>query len=328
MVGSHFDDPNQWRLRSNNGVVPFKLVQQDGSFEMESASWSITSFVPTVDLYAFLVETFPAPIPVGNVVVQQGSSLPGLPALQAKRVTVKSQDPSKPIDPFGFDSGAPAGTYHPIAEVTVEYGASPRTSNPSADDPRTFLEISSSGSGQFLHIDTTAAKIEEETPNPANPDDATEPPKTNVPIEPNTKGVKKSVRSPNLPTNIIVPQVEWTMKWPQIPYNYFHDTLSYRIRWCLGCVNNAVFPLFFNASYETVLFSGWSHNESYTWRNGQIGAPPISLELKFVEKRLMWKGKLVGHNHFWSPSSGWEYLLIDGVRPVYQPKNLMIMFKV
>ena len=96
----------------------------------------------------------------------------------------------------------------------------------------------------------------------------------------------------------------------------------------MGRCNSAVFPLLFNAWPETLLFAGYTYKADYTWRDGQVTIPPITCEMKIIEKRVLWNSKIVGHNHFWRPGKGFERLLIDGARPAYLPINYGILFKV
>lgn len=310
-MGSFFDRPGVWRLRSNGGVVPFKFLGLEGSFEPESGSVTLRGLIPSEQLVNFVIETFPPPQIVGNMAIPQGSKLPGLPGLIATKVSFVNQDPSRPIDPFGFDPGAPSGTYHPVMEVKVEYGMN-RLQKPDPADPRTFLEISSHATGEVLHTTTPQAKWQTKTPDPKDDDKKDPGAGGGNPRLPDKDKAKETVKDPTVPVNIIVPTTEWTVKWNQIPYSYFNQILIYRLRWCMGRVNENFFPLLHNADPETILFDGYNYTESYTWRDGEVGTPPINLEMKFIEKRVVWNGMVCGHNHFWRPNSGWTYLLING----------------
>lgn len=337
-MASNLDAPELWRLTSpGGGAVPIKFLGLEGEFELENGSVTFRCLIPSNRLVEFLVETFPPPLIVGEIAVPQSATLPGLPGLVAKKVKFKNQDDSRPVDPFGFDPYAPPGTYHPVIEVTMEFG--PR-SNPDPDptDPRTFLEISANNTGEFIQSTSPKARWRTETPNPSNlPDD--EDPGSEVPPdtktetqdpskEPPVAGATESQKDPTVPMMVLVPHTEWTVKWNQVPYFYFYNNLVRRLRWCMGRVNSDSMPLLFGAVPETILFMGYNYTETYTWRDGDISTPPINVEMKFIEKRVVWNDRIIGHNHFWRPGKGWERLLIDGTNPVYALRDHNVIWDV
>lgn len=357
-MSSQFENPSNWRLRLP-ATVPFKYTSVAGTFEPEKANVSLTGLIPAASLVAFIQEAFPPPIQFGNLSVPQSIPLPGLPGLIANRVAFKSQDDGRPVDPFGFDPTAPNGTYHSVLEVQVEYA--PRaTQQPKASDPFTFLEITGNATGEFINSTAPGAKwLPKRNPNvPARTDPAdididlgapspcpawdaadygtytpptAEDPDTGEP-DPCAEAPEVETpvvnRDPTVPILIIVPQTEWSVKWNQIPFAFFRDVLIHRIRACLGKVNSNRFPLLFGATRETLLFNGYTYTQQYTWRDGFVEAPPISLEMKFVEKRVLWGGVIRGHNDFWRPGVGWETLLIDGINKTYEGKDFNLIFKV
>lgn len=323
----YIEDPSLWRLSSNNGTVPLKMIDQSGEFEADQGSVKYSAFIPANQLVTFLQETFPPPIPYGDMMVPQSNPLPGLPGLTARRVSFKRMDPSLPIDPFGFDPTAPAGTYSPVIQVDVEYGLN-RIQQPNPADPLTFLEISGDTTGDFFHTTAPKASWKRKTANPADTADSAPPGKVNNPrLSPTTVGTDP-VKDPTVPIIINVPQTEWTVKWNQIPFTYFRDCLIYRLRWCLGRVNLTNFPVLFYAEPETLLFTGFNYRQTYTWRSGNIGTPPISIEMKFVEKRIIWDGVIKGHNDFWRPGVGWQYLLMNNGKPAYETREFGVLFQV
>ena len=365
-MAANFEDPDSWRLRLNG--VPVKYLGTDGNFDANTGSVTYKALIPSGRIVDFLEGLFPPPLTVGNLSVPQSTALPGMPGLIARKMSFKGQM-TEPTDPFGFDSTAPTGTYQPVIEVVIEYGMS-RLQSPNPNDPKTFLEISSQASGEYLKVETPNAKWHHKAESPATPQpDSTAPSNNNsirpadvdaVPpgASPNASS-KEAVKNPNTPITVLVPETEWTVKWNQIPYQYFVDVLIYRLKWCLGRVNSTYFPILFNADPETILFMGWNYTENFTWRDTYIEKPPINLEMKFKEKRVVNNGIVCGWNHAWRMKDGWNYLLLNGYTvaeqavinqaaydtwvagnragkrptavlggPIYQGRDLNVLFKV
>ncbi len=351
-MASFFEDFSQWRLTSPGGGVPMKFKGLEGEFEEENGVVSFKALIPSSSLTAFLIGMFPPTIYIGNMVIPQSIPLPNLPGMIARRISFAQFDDSKPIDPFGFDPTADPDTYYPVIEVTIEYG--PRVKQaPQANDPRTFLEISANATGEFIHSTAPKAKWKNERQSPDNEDDDVDPgtvappqqqaeapdPHPNPPEAPDPAGTDAApgesqnetdpVKDPNIPLLIMVPQTEWTVKWNQIPYWYFYNTLVRRLRWCLGRVNEEPMAILHNALPETILFMGYSYTQTHSWRDGSVSTPPINLEMKFLEKRVVNDhGVIIGHNHFWRPGVGWRRLLIDGVNPVYRLRNMNVIYQI
>lgn len=331
------EDPSQWRLRTNTGI-PFKFLGTSGEFSPEEGNVNWRVLIRSNQLIAFLTEIFPPSITIGNVSIPRTAPLPGLPSLAARRLTFKSFDESLPIDPFGFDPSASADTYFPVIELDVEFG--PREvpdREPDQNNPFSFLEISGNTTGEFIHSTMPQSKWQPKTnPDLANADDDFEPdtggddeddpsawvdPGTNKPadgaVNP-TLDATEVCKDPTVPCTILVPQTEWTLKWNQIDFAFFRDVLVHRLRILMGRVNYAPVPVLFNALPETLLFVGYNYSNQFTWREGNIGTPPVSLEIKIIEKRVVWKGVVRGHNDVWRPGTGWETLLIDGTNKMYR----------
>lgn len=328
-MAGYVNNPELWRLHSNNGIVPLKFLDIDGDFDPESGHINFKCLIYSSDILQFLTETFPPPIQVGNMLVPQSAALPGLPGMTATKVSFRSQDSGKPIDPFGFDTGAGSKTYNKLIEVTVEYGLN-KLQQPDPNDPQTFLEISCQAKGEYIAMATASGggKVQAETPAPTNPADDDIPGNANQPKEANTKGAKSVLKNKASSYKVLCPLTEWTVKWPQVSFQYFRDILIYRLRWAEGHINATPLPWLFYAEPETVLFEGYSMQQQYTWREGQLGTPPCSVEMKFTEKRVMWKGLVCGHNHVWVPGRGWMYYLVDGVNPMYETRELNGLFRV
>ena len=98
--------------------------------------------------------------------------------------------------------------------------------------------------------------------------------------------------------------------------------------------------VFNNAPAETILFVGYTKTDHFTWREGQTGRAPVSLDLKFVEKNfqssLPVSGDIVTHQHIYRPGTpksggtaaiapGWHRLLLNGNR-LYATTNLSQIF--
>lgn len=325
MMAGILEDPSQWRLTTNGGIK-FKYLGTSGEFSNEEGNVNWRILIQSSQLIAFLTEMFPPSITIGNISIPQTALLPGLPTLAAKRLTFKSFDGSLPIDPFGFDSSASVSTYYPVIEVDVEFG--PReTQEPKQSDPFTFLEISGNTTGEFIHSTMPRSKWQPKTNPDLDDEDDDEAPgdwadgDTNEPgagATAPTEGTPETNRDPTVPTTILVPQTEWTLKWNQIPFEFFRDVLIHRLRILLGRVNSAPVPVLFGALPETLLFVGFNYSNQFTWRDGHVGTPPVSVEIKIIEKRVVWKGIIRGHNDFWRPGIGWETLLQDGVNKVYK----------
>lgn len=332
---SQFELPSTWRLGTSGGI-PYRFMGMDGTFTDEDGSANWRAIIPATSLVAFVTELFPAPLVVGNKVIPRGATMPGFPGMNAKRVRFKAQDDALPIDPFSYDPGAAAGTYNSFIEVDVEFGTGFKQPNP--DDPRTFLEITATASGEYLHAAIPGAKwVPQTNENSAdsnvNADDdfLIADPDTGELKNPDTKikkGDEEVNRSPDVPHATLVPTTEWNLKWTQIPYDTFFNTIIHRVRLLLGKVNSTTWSVLFNARPETLLFAGYSYSTQYTWRDDQVETPPVQLEIKILEKRVIWKGVICGHNHFWRPGKGWQILLIDGTNKAFGGYDFNFLFKV
>ena len=294
-------DPTTWR-QSTSGGIPYRTIATEGSFSEEDASATITFLVPANRILDFALEGFPPHILVGTQLVPQATgSMPGLPQLRAKSFTYKSQMDGLPIDPFGADPDAPDGTYHSVAEVVVTYTTS--DFNDEQPEDFVFLEVSSAATGEFIFAESSSSKWVA----------------LNGELEDN-KG--------NIPAaSAIVPQTEWTIRWPRIPASTFRSVIAIKLRNAMGRVNNSPVFTLYDSPAETLLFVGWGFGQNFTWREGSIEAAPITLELKFLEKFILdQNGRTRGHNDFWRPNVGWQRLLHDGVNPVHPSTDFNSIF--
>jgi len=314
---------SEWKLTSPGGV-PYKLIRQSGSFGCEDASWNMEICIRSHDLTAFIAECFPAPYVSGSFVIYPKRFYPaGLPSLECKTVNVEGFTSGKPIDPFGvgislYSPEEYVATYEPYLRLTLAFGPCP--SNDQEQDtsnPFTWLEVTANESGEFLTSDIDQEKIrwQDEDGN------------TELPSEEDTQ-LSQPVKTVG---------TEWTCRWPQIPFDFFQDTLVPRMRAVEGQVNDAPMELFANAPAETILFLGFQNSYEYTWREGRSGTSPVQATLRFAEKNFIgrqmvidpvfsfWQDVQVTHNHIWRPNHGWQRMLI-GTEPLYKSGNLNSIF--
>lgn len=333
-MSSHFDDPSKWRLRTAGGI-PYKQLEMSGDFEFEGGSVSRTVLIPSNQLLAFLQEQLPSPVQIGNVIVPQVRTLEGFPSLALNKIKFSQFDSSLPIDPFGFDSGAPSGTYYSVVKCDIEYGPHKKIEG-DENDPQTFLEVSANTTQEFLHGSVLKSKWQLET-NPDLTGDDESPSGGHVDPDTDevgdgavnpTEGDKEVNTDPTISFSTMVPKTEWTVRWTQIPYVFFRDVLIHRMRYLLGRVNSNTVGFLFNALPETLLFAGYNYSQTVTWREGNTNTPPATVEMKFIEKRIIWNGIVCGHNHFWRPGYGWQRLLINGTDPPYKKWDMSRLFKV
>ena len=220
-MAGNAEDPTQWRLRTDNGI-PYKLAAGvEGEFERERGNLSQRVLIPANRLPDFLSFMLPAPIEFGQTSYPTTKQLIGLPALGARKISFRSLDSDYPIDPWGFDSGAPANTYFGIVECTIHYD----TEIQEDEDPDAFLEVNASATGDFLHAPMpNGVKTEEEIPPPP----ADEPQEEHL-VEDQSKDDTNEndspLRDPLLPVVVMVPMVQWSVKWRSVPYDLFTDKI-------------------------------------------------------------------------------------------------------
>lgn len=303
-------NPSTWRLRTAGGI-PYLKKSLDGEFSIEDSSASETYIIQASKLEAFALECFPCNVTLGGYLVfGRERQLPGVTGLYTKKVKYKGLTDGKPIDPFGVDSGAPDGTYEQFLEITIEYGRSELPDgDQDQDDPQTFLEISSSATTNFLADTEGATGAAWGTPYGST--DATN--SSNVDVD--------------VPGTVVETTIDWSFRWPQVPYAYFSDTLIARMRSAIGKVNNGPTALFHNAPAETILFLGYSINQSITWRRDTgVAVPPLNIDFKFSEKSFLDSaGNQVTHNHMYRKGVGWRRLYVNG-GPIFSQTNFNTIF--
>jgi len=345
-VAGNYDDTSQWRLETSTGIK-YKVVSLEGGFDDDTGQADLTILISSTDLYAMLETLMPPPVMVGSVSYPQAPPFPGLPALTVQGVSFKSFNSDLPIDPFGYDPLAPDHTYYGLLECHVKYGTNTRKQETSSD-PQTFLEISGNATGQYLHIGTKNAKTQDSYhPNLEGGEDGDDAQGTwNDPVTGELMGVnidpetgdairgaktlkpKEVLRDPQTAATMFVPMTEWTVTWNQIPFGLFSNTLVTRLDLLMGRVNRNAFSVLFSGYPETILFLGYGYKQKTTWRMGLTETPPVSLDLKFLQKRIVWKGTIRGHNDYWVPGKGWRRLLYDGDHAPYRAYDFNFLFQV
>jgi hypothetical protein len=299
------EDPSTWRLTTLGGI-PIKLKSRVGSFSDEDADMTEVYILQTSRFQDFILETFPSPtLFLNGLLYPPRRKAPGT-TLQTIRVSYGGlQGLDSLIDPFNSDTGAPAGTYEPFMEITVQYGTSmDNDTDPDPDNPLTFLEISAAAAGVFLTTQPTGQAVWE-----AGGGDP-----------------QQNVQEAVIPQTLTEPETEWSVRWSQIPWGFINATLIARLRSKLGKVNEGVMSLFHDAPAETVMFLGYTYRQQFTWRSGSGGQPPVELDLKFLEKNLLSpEGIQVTHNHVYRPGHGYRKMTIDG-DPLHDTTNLDEIF--
>ena len=277
----------------------------------------------------------PPPVRVGNLEFPVFRSLAGIPQITVSSLRFKSFDePFGPIDPFSGDLGAPSNTYFPVIQVDINY----KSGKNQTEDPFTFLEITGNAIGEYLHTPVPKSKWRCDTNTSIPPDEDEDPgigggkgidPETNEVSCVRVPGDPEVNRDVIPPITITVPETEWTLRWPQIRFEFFRDVLIHRLRILMGRVNSDPFPILFNAEPETLLFMGYTYKQQNTWRDGEINTPPVAIEMRIVEKRILWDGVIQGHNDFWRPEQGrWCRLLVGGTNNVYKSWDFNNLFKI
>jgi len=308
------ENAHNWRLKTAGGI-PYLKKSLEGSFSIENSTATEVYIIRASDLVDFANESFPYTVSFGGYLVFGSErSLPGQSRLVSKIVKYKGLTDGRPIDPFGVDPLADDDTddtYEKFLEITIDYGPSERPDGEAdQDEPLTFLEISSSASTNFLA--DTEGSISVAWGEPYGDGDAN-----------NTEAVDVDI-----PATVIETSIEWSFRWPQVPFQYFSDTLISRLRANLGKVNSGPTALFHNAPAETILFLGYAINQSLTWRRDEgIIVPPLNIDFKFLEKGFMdVDNNLVTHNHFYRKGVGWRRLYVNE-NPIFAQANLDSIFR-
>ena len=329
MTTSKIEDYDQWRQISNGGTR-YRFLKMTGRLTAEEATIDWSAIIRSQDLLVIANELFPPPIIIGNIAIPQPGTMPGVPNLVAQEISFESLDGiDLPIDPFNADPSAVAGTYGQFLKIVINFAPSNKL-EPDVNDPRTFLEISSSTAGEVIYIPPTATKVVEET-NDQGVNDGT--PGTTV--DANTGEIRGTIagmpakrnRHPDSILRQTVPLIEWSLTWKQVPWEIFRTVMVHRLRLLNNRVNNTIVPFLYDAPPESLLFKGFDVTESYTWKNGMVNAPPVDVTMKVLEKRVIWRGIPCGHNHMFVPGVGWQRLVLNDGGPLYQNINFNFLWQ-
>lgn len=311
MTTSNIDNYSSWRLETAGGIR-YRFIRSVGSYDYENGSVTWEAIFRTVDLPLLLAEIFPPPVVVNNISYPVRTSIPG-GNLAAKTLSYESLDTELPLDSLQADSTAPDGTYSEFIKVTIEY-ESLNAKSPDPENPRTFLEVSASAGGDYIYAPSSGAKLQDETnsegSNDEEPGAVVDGDTNEINGDVEDDGEPRAVRNPSLPSSVLVPTIEWSIKWRQIPAETFRNVIIHRLRLLNGRVNSAPVSVLYNAPAETLLFAGFDFDESYSWRDGSVESPPIDVTMKVIEKRVLWRGVICGHNHVWEPGIGWRRMKI------------------
>lgn len=305
-----YEDPSTWRLQTGGTGTRYKIIGMSGTFEAESAAAQLNVLIPANKLMTFATEMFPAAVIGldGFPTYPSPGKVYGTP-LYAQRISWRGHVDGLPVDPFGIDSSAPDGTYQSVVSCDVDFVTMNEQDQSDPEQPETFLEVSCTGGGHFIHSDAPGGKWKQ-----TETTDVTAP--------------ETSAVEPNVPMGMSVPTVDWDLNWPRVPYTYWTGTMIGKIRAALGRVNDDVMSIFANAPRGTILFVGYTLKKSYTWRSGNSYQQPFTLGMKFQEKRVVDEaGNIRGHNDFWRPGYGWRFLTHKDGTPVYRYHDLTKVFK-
>jgi len=273
-----------WRLRTVRGAVPVKAIERRGSFGEQGAKVTEVFIIEADRLIDFLEAMFPSPRVVnGRLTYFQNGYPNGLPTCLARAVSYEGLTDGKPIDPFESDPYASLKTYERFLRVTVEYETRPENDlPPDPTNPKTYLEVNSRSEGQFLEDDFGhgAHMI-------------------------NFDNERIEIKSPKMKRLTIERRTFWTVRWRNVPYDFFDETLRTRFDDSMGKINNREMSLFHNPPIWTMLFLGYSYGQIYSWRTNLPAKPFIDVEMQFVERNFKWttgsKTNQVTWQHLWDP---------------------------
>jgi len=133
---------------------------------------------------------------------------------------------------------------------------------------------------------------------------------------------------------LILPGFEWSVKYKRVPWDAMDGVIDL-CRNFLGLVNSEEMLVFRGAPAETILFSGFSWTQRYSWRDVY---PYSELDLKLLEKRIVdgvyneagefEVSHIYGHNHFPNPENNYKFqrLKYPNGNYIYDSDNLNKLF--
>lgn len=330
----------EFRLETDGGV-PYRLMQGYPTIKATEESVTATEkyLIRAQDVAKFFTESMPASALIaGQVIRVPGRSMPGAAFLTTKSIDFDPLLDTLPGDPFradytnnGLTLAKWKATYNQYYVATISYETSQldneeQKPDDKNDSPEAFLEHSINIGGQLLNYAPKKAKVVPDAPVSQHPE-FMDP--ANIPA-----ANKEENKDPGMPSVKLIPSIEHNLRWKFV-LNPPWDT----IRATLGCVNEAKYPLFFNAPAGTILFTGLSGSQQFYW-TGRVVAPglstpgtvrtkPWNLDFKFSERYINDAGGVYGWNHVWSPSKEKWVLLVmnDGAKLIYPKANLLQVFQ-
>jgi hypothetical protein len=263
-------DPSEWLLRTPGGV-PYRFVQMDGDTTSIDAQVGVEILIESVNLRSLLREVFPPSLIIGDLIVPQpGLGFYGLPFLVPSRVSFRAHDDGRPIDPFATHLILPEeaelrdATYGHLLNVTIEF-ASLEYRNPDENDPRTFLEISTSQEDEVILRPDSAGAAAWRYDNGGE-----------LPLK---KGTGLNI--------IRDPVTVWKVRWQKVNYQHFYNVLRPRLKAAHGKINSTTFPALFNAPPGTLLLTKFDYEQHFDWLDTQGSLPSlITLEIEIREKNF------------------------------------------
>lgn len=311
-------DESMWRLRTPAGAygnIPYKMVAITFDHEMVQATGAMVVLIQSKDWSNFLRQYLPMPEQHGAIYVPKYTYLEinkKATTYAVTKIKTKGFNEDFPIDPLHMDDPAPAGTYYPVLEMTLEFGTLPHV-QVDPDDPETFLEIDSDTTGEFVYCPSDQAEMQD---NDAD----------GKPV-----GAPVPVRQPEVPHAVLCPQTGWNLIWRAIPLDNYQTELVPRLDELMGKVNEFGFPVLDKSGQrlkEIFLFAGYSYKPTCTWRSkptGESAVVLVDLTMKIIEKKIIWNKQLHGHNSQWIPGKGWKRYIVEG-KPIFDLTDFNALF--
>jgi len=301
---SIYENPSSWRQRTEKQFVPYRLIELTGTADSETRTVTAVYLVPTDSLTTFINEMVPTPEFINGIPSYKNAYLPNNTEMRARSLSWKAHIESKPIDPLGTDTGAPAqpaaaGTYGQVCEVTVQYDN--QLPEPVMNDPWTYLDVSASVAGEYMSVDLRDANWDSPTGD--------------------------QIQDQTLPLTLIVPEVEWTVVSRMVSKRYFEDTLKVKLDTALGRVNSSAFVALLESPAGCSLFVGFETEETgvLTYPDGTVDLS-LTITLKFLEKRIYGDAGLFTHQHVYDPGEGRWRLVYVKEQPLYKTYDMNSLF--
>jgi len=293
-------DPSSWRRRTEGGI-PYKLMEgfPKGRIADGSAEAREEIIIQESDLVDFITEShYRTVVLPGNIVSYQAArECPGFSGLYTDNIEFEPFIPGKPGDPFKQDTGAPDGTYGEFIKLSITYTPIEQGGGGGGgggDDPTSFLDVSTDiGAESIVPEAATSDMYRVSSQKWTDPND---------PQHVYAIGAMIPLKDFNVGINKLQPQTEWSVNWPHVSRDSL-VVLQNRMRICSGRINSVAMSLFNGAEPGTILFMGGATRTEYVW----VGAdqqPPVSLSMKFIEKRVVEDGIVKGHNYTYIPDVG------------------------